>query len=130
MPPSVILILQIVQFLPKQKGRTTKEVASSTSETQAHRDESVTRQYLKNVSGIRGSIQTMLHALCFCCLPFLESNCLQCNLQVVVGTELLFIYVVVVVVLQYCHSLYCVRRAQCVCCSLFCFFAGGLFLNA
>ena len=64
----------------------------------------------------------MLHALCFCCLPCLESNCLQYNLQVVVGTELLFIYVVVVVVLQYCHSLYCVCRAQCVWCSIFCIF--------
>ena len=32
MPSSVILMLFIVQFLPKQKGRTTKEVAPNTSE--------------------------------------------------------------------------------------------------
>ena len=71
----------------------------------------------------------MLHALCFCCLPFFQSNCPQYNLQVVVGTELLFIYVVVVVVLQYCHSLYCVCCAQCVCCSLFCFFRWWIVLE-
>ena len=66
---------------------------------------------------MHGSIQTTIHTLFVCYLPFLESNCiLQYNLRVVVDTEFLFIcvavVVVVVVVVQY--SSYCVCRAQCV----------------
>jgi hypothetical protein len=130
MPPSVILMLRIIRFLLKQIGLTTNEAASLSRQhkklihlsccrgllhIQWYRSSVIPAQYLKNVSVMRGSIQTTMHTLFVCYLPFLESTWfLQSDLRVVVDMEFWLICFAVVLVAVVQYSSYCVCCAQCV----------------